>query len=319
MTQALLLLVAPIVFSLGSDPMLANECSISASIQPSRPTAIEREPVELVVTFQNSGPVPVRVAMAYPSLGGYGNPGLLLNYGGPPASANGTSNTIESIITIPANSSWTVKVYLQRYAPNPRIGSQRVFWSLQTPCVAENLRQVDLIVQHGSFVIETRSGRPEDLTNLARTYASALDSEDSRKRQEAVEALVVFPDPAVIPYLEQLMKSGYTEQAFDALRKFIGTAAARSVVLSALRSGDRPTVRAALQTLVAWRMPLDVAALDEMASTAPGPVQIEFLKYIQLIQDPNYMPIVNRLISSEDESVSQVARQVAAALASRQK
>jgi hypothetical protein len=124
-----------------------------------------------------------------------------------------------------------------------------------------------------------------------------------------VEALVVFPDPAVIPELKQMINAGYAGQALDALTKFQGNEAAREVVMGALRSNDRSQVRAALRTVSQWKTQLLPKDIEALVVAAPSGLQIDFLAYIQASHNRDYLPIVERLAASSDEAVSRAAKE----------
>jgi hypothetical protein len=302
---------------------VADDCAISVSVQQAKPIALRDEPIELIVSFKNSALKETGISIAYPTLSGRGYPGLSL--GSTPGAV--LSNVASSLPTndlslnlmIPAASSWRVSVFLQRYAPAPAEAKSEMFWGLQTPCVDQGGQQTGVIDQHGAVSIRTEPGTKQELRQLAEGYGRITGTESSWERQEKVEALSVFPSPVVIPELVKLAHLGYTDQAYRALAKFKGNEEARQAVKAALDSGDRPTVRAALEVTSSWREPLDVSYVNGLLAGSAGPIQMEVLRYIQQTKDPRYVPALGRLSSSDNHSVAEAAKQVLSELQSRRK
>lgn len=295
----------------------AAACTVTASITPSQTGVMVGEPVELVVTFRNSGPSEAHLPLAYPSLGGQGYSGVEFSYGTADVAAArlaDSANGIERIISIAPNSTWSTKVYLQRYVKSPEEGVHKVNWSLRTACVTESGADAGMVDQKGTFVLNARPGNPASLENIARIYSSALDSTVEADRQTSVEALTVFPDPVVIPELQRLLKAGYTAQALHALAKFRGSAAAWDALLNTLHSKDRTEVREALRVVAEWKKLLPVKDLEPMVNAAPPGLQIEFLHYIRAVRGGDYLPIVEQLIHSSDSMVSSEAKEIEAGL-----
>ena len=310
-------------FAAQQNAAAAENCPLSVSVQQAKAVALRDEPIELTVSFKNAASVETGISIAYPSLSGRGYPGLSIKSTPSPASNtvvnNFEANNLASNVMIPANSSWTVSVYLQRFAPPPAEANAEMFWSLQTPCIDQRGQQTGSVDQHGAVSIRTEQGTPQDLQKIAQHYSDISGTEPSWELQEKVEALSVFPSPVVIPELVTLARLGYTEQAYRALVKFKDNEQARRMVKTALASGDRPTVRAALQVSSAWHEPLDVSYVDGLLESSKGAVQIEFLQYIQQSEDQRYAPALSRLASSSDQSVAETAKQVLSQLQLRRR
>lgn len=286
----------------------AEVCPLQVQVTPTHKVWNAGEPVEIQVRFNNQSDHTAKLALLYPSLGGRGFPGITFTLDEKTSPANISANAIESLVDVAAHSSWTIRVYINKFIPALTVGANPVHWLLEIACLDARGEPLTPATYNGRFTIQVNSKPTSDLAALANTYVERLDSAQHWKRQEAIEALSNMSDPAALPALQKLYLYGFRNDALQALRKFDGNPEAARLLVNILKSADASAAPRALQLAAAWHSDLEPALLDDVFASPNQAVKLALIAYLGARRSAAYSSMLQRLAGAPDSVLAQAAQ-----------
>ncbi|AVR97494.1 HEAT repeat domain-containing protein [Pseudoduganella armeniaca] len=283
------------------------ECPLDVQATPTRADWHAGEPIEVNVRIANRADRPAALALAYPSLGGQGHPGIGFSLR-PNAPLTASTNAIESVLQIAPRAALDVHVYANKYLPALPPGASRVYWQLEIACLDGKGAFLAPGKFAGAFTVRIAAGALPDAPAVVARYAQRLDASDPQQRREAIEALSNMPDPAVLPALGKVYQYGYRNDALQALRKFDGHPAAASMLVEILATADAGAARNALRIATGWKTPLPPELLEQVAGGTSLPARLALVDYLAARRSAANDALLQRLAADDDETLAKSAR-----------
>lgn len=282
------------------------DCPLEVQVAPTRADWHAGEPIEIGVRIANRLDRAAALALAYPSLGGQGYPGI--GFSLRPNAPVTAANAIESIVQVAPRAALTVHVYANKYLPALPVGASRIHWKLEIACLDGKGAFVAPGTFAGSFMLRIADGPLPDAQAVVERHAQRLDATDPQQRREAIEALANMADPAVLPALRQVYQYGYRNDALQALRKFDGNPAAAGMLVEILATADAGAARNALRVAAGWKNALAPELLEQVVGGASLPARQALVDYLAARRSPANDALLQRLAADDDETLARSAR-----------
>jgi hypothetical protein len=303
----------------GSSAGAEAQCPIDVEVTAARPAYQTGEPIEVIVRFVDRGAAGVRLSYAYPTLSGLGEPGIRFEPTGSlkPAAPAGATDQIAPLMSVPAGGNIKVSVFLQRFLSGFAPGQYTIPWSVRVPCMGPTGHRAGVVQARGDIRFQVAAGSPATLHAVFANYAQELETADTFRQREAVEALQSAESPLVVQYLERLPQLGYRQQAFAALTKFRTDARARQLVLDAVKSSPPQDVLVGLSVLRAWGERLPEPDLKSLLERPDRMIKIATLQFVAATGTSSDVQILQPYVDSPEPDIAGAARQARAALLKR--
>lgn len=283
------------------------DCPLDVQAAPTRADWHAGEAIEIRVRMTNRLDRPAGLALAYPSLGGQGYPGIGFSLR-PNAPVTGAGNAIESILQIAPRDALQVHVYANKYLPALPVGASRIYWQLEVACLDDKGAFVAPGTFAGSFTVRIAAGPLPDAKAAVERHAQRLDAADPQQRREAIEALANTSDPAVLPALRKVYQYGYRNDALQALRKFDGNPAAASLLVDILATADAGAARNAVRIAAGWKNALPAELLEQLVGGPALPARLALVDYLAARRSAANDALLQRLAADDDETLARSAR-----------
>ena len=270
------------------------------------------EPVDVRVTFTNKEKRAVEVLTFYPMFKEVSVKSTDLVAGGGlgGGSLSSTSQTIEP------GKSWSTRFFLQLYVKDPKPGrhSAQVMFQVQA-CYPEDFPDGPMATLEETAEVRFRvePARPGELAELLKPYADAMKRgqfDDDWSYREAREALSVTKDPAVIPFLIDLLPGLVGDGTYQLLDQFRNREEGRIAVVKLLRSDDGERAAWALMRLADWHHLLAVEDVRPFLESAKAWPRSQALRYLREVRDARFRvfrPEVQKLAESADLAEAMLA------------
>lgn len=288
----MLLMLLLSTFALGP-PRPPEPPPVSARVACSEATFLESEPIGIVLTFINRTEAQLLVPIDYPALQEPGLGGLWFDL-----SRAGLKRRVKSahqvfrenfggevpLVPLPAGQEWSTTVYLQRFAAQPGPGAYRLPYTLSLPYRNRpNGEEAGVLRAAGELHFRVLTAVTGELQAALDRQAARLRLNEYWGRRSAIEALSVTTNAAVVPYLVQMVRLGYTDSGLDALSQFPQSEEAQTEVVALLRS-DRPTaVVQALGVLKQWKYGIKGDIVQELLSRKDPRIRKATLDYLRAV------------------------------------
>jgi hypothetical protein len=308
-------LVFAFAFLWSHENLSAQVCPIRVTANPSKPSYVADEPIDVTVRFENQTSAEILVAVNLPRL--LPSSGTFFSFT-PTARLKVVESGVDlggslTPMPVPPAGSAVLHVYLQRFMTGFMPGIHDLPWEFQAQCIADSRHaQTGITSARGLWRIQVDPGDPFSLRGVLDQHMAKLQTTlDPTVRRESVEALLVVSSPSIIPYLERLIAPlGYTDQAFTALAKFGGNPEARQALLRTLHSGSEYQAGAAVKVLLVWNETLPESDLTALLERHPVPA----LTYIGGIRNAAHLPFVERYLTHSNPAISKAANEARAKL-----
>lgn len=263
------------------------------------------EPVDVRVTFTNKDKKAAQVLTFYPMFEEVSVESTDLVAGdGWGGSLSSTPQTIEP------GKSWSTRFFLQSYVKTPKPGRHRakIVFQVQA-CYPEDFPDGPMTTLKATaevrFLVEP--ARPGELIELLRPYDDAIKADgafaDNWASREAVEALSVVDDPAVIPFLFDMLNGLPGDYPYRLIDKFRKSEEAKLIIVKLLRSDDRDKAVWALRRLADWHHVLAVEDVRPFLDSSKAWPRSQALRYLREVRDARFhvfRPEVAKLAESTD-------------------
>lgn len=305
-----LAIVLPELLAGGDDPVPR----VDVTIEIGKARYVAGEPVDVRVTFTNKDKRAVQIETVYPIFDGVSVESTdLIAREGLGGSLSGTLQSIEP------GKNWSTRFYLQRYVKAPKPGPHHARINFQVQAYdpkdypagpAATLKAMTEV----RFRVEP--GRPGELAALLKPYGDAIKVDgphaDDWACREAVEALSVVDDPAVIPFLFDMLDDSPGDSPYRLLDKFRDHEEARLGVVKLLRSDDQRKAVFALARLADWHHLLAIEDVRPFLDSSKAWPRSQALHYLREVTDHRFRvfrPEVQKLAESADlaEALSALA------------
>jgi hypothetical protein len=276
--------------------------SLALKVSLVKESYTEGEPISIRVDVSNQAAQEVRILLDYPTLGGAPNAdqpkGLAFHSKRLARRLRETARPMVfdyevALVPVLPNGSYSVTVALQRFLEPPKAGTYEIGYTLQmgyyigkpsgAPCLANT---------QGNLTVTVLPRDEEKLRRVLQQALSDVRRGDSWQRLAAVDALSTTPDPAVIPFLEELYTAGEEPAAVEALGRF-PEAATRPAVVRGLNSRKAETVAAALKALVGWKHELDRHQVENLLGSDDPEIRRATIEYIKSIGRKDYLKLIS--------------------------
>jgi hypothetical protein len=308
-----------VVAMFGTPSSVDAQCPIDVEVTAARPTYQVGEPIEVIVRFLDRGASGLRLSYAYPTLSGMGEPGIRFETTGSlkAAAPAGATDQIAPVLPVPAGGQLKASIFLQRFLSGFTPGPYTIPWSIRVPCIASTGTRAGTVQGRGDVRFQVVAGPPGNLNAVFANYAQELETGDTFRQREVVEALQSAESPLVVPYLERLPQLGYRQQAFAALTRFPTDARARQMVTGALKTSHPQDVLAALSVLRAWGERLPESDLKSLLERPDRLVKLATLQFVAVTGTKADAQILEPYVDSPEPDIANAARQARAALLKR--
>jgi hypothetical protein len=324
-----------LILAIGLLSRAADPAQVPAvDLRPSKEEYVSGEPIGVVLTIRNPGPLAAEFRLSYPFH--FTREIKVLRFDGgrpmPPLEDRPMmfSGPIATFATkIPAGHSWSATVFLQNYLGSPPPGEYPVGWRFDATYrlgIHVGFRENDpfrtdypSLTGEGSIKIRVGPADPVALDRAMKGFVGAFQQTEpgqpvGDRAAVAIRAFEAFGGPGVIPYVGAALRAIDRPDAplildlgdlFDVLEPFHDRKDARDVVLGLVSSEDSGLSSHALHWLRDGSVPVDPGVLVGLMDAANGRMEsphyvLLYLQDVIIPPTPALIERVSRCLSPED-------------------